>query len=118
MGSKMDNQEKNVMIDASFNLILHAGNARSSAMEALYLSNTGDWQEAEKKYEEARSEFELAHNVQTNLLIENARGAQLIPDILMVHAQDHFISAMVCLELCKEMTKMYHKIYEILDSKK
>ncbi len=106
----MSNNEENYMVDSSFQIITYAGNARSTAMEALVLSREGKFDEALLKYEEAKQDFTKAHQAQTDLLIKNASGTQLIPDILLVHAQDHFIAALVCLELCQEITRLYKRI--------
>lgn len=106
----MTNIDDYNMVDSSFQIITYAGNARSTAMEALVLSREGKYEEALEKYEEAKADFLKAHQAQTDLLVKNANGTQLIPDILLVHAQDHFIAALVCLELCQEMTRIYKKI--------
>lgn len=100
------------MSEKAFELILHAGNSRSSSMEALMLARKGQYEEAQKKFEDADKEFHLAHEVQTSMLFANAQGAETKPDILMVHAQDHFTMAMVCFDLCKEMVNMYQEMRE------
>lgn len=109
----MESSNRNKMAEQSFKLILHAGNARSSCMEALEFARNQRFEEANEKFVDATKEFHEAHTIQTELLVEHANGAELIPDILMVHAQDHFTSALICMDLCKEMTIMYQFMMEI-----
>lgn len=104
---------KDVQNQKAFELILHAGNSKSSSMEALALTREGKYTEADEKFKDANEEFNKAHEVQTSLLFESANGVSLQPDILLVHAQDHFTSAMVCLDLCQEMTMMMRQLNEI-----
>ena len=96
------------MDDSSFQLILHSGNSRSSSMEALECARNGKFEEAEKKLEEAEKELGEAHDAQTKLLVEEAQGAEMKPNILLVHAQDHFTAAMVNLDLSREIIHLYH----------
>ena len=49
----------------SFEIILHAGNARSSAMEALQLVKHHECETGYQKIQEAESELNQAHQAQT-----------------------------------------------------
>lgn len=102
--------------EKAFQLILHAGNSKSSSMEALALTRQGDYEASAEKFKDAQEEFNKAHEVQTALLFESVNGVSLQPDILLVHAQDHFTSAMVCLDLCQEMTMMMRQLNELSNS--
>lgn len=104
---------KEMQNQRAFQLILHAGNSKSSSMEALAMTRDGKYTEADEKLKDAFEEFNKAHEVQTSLLFESMNGVVLQPDILLVHAQDHFTSAMVCLDLCQEMTTMMKQLNEI-----
>ncbi|WP_117168094.1 PTS lactose/cellobiose transporter subunit IIA [Paraliobacillus sediminis] len=97
----------------SFKIILHAGNARSNAMEAIGLAKEYEFQLAHKKIEEADQEFVEAHHLQTNLLHEEANGKQNDVSIILVHAQDHLMTAMTCKDLAIEMIDMYQKIQQL-----
>ncbi|MDU5111004.1 MAG: PTS lactose/cellobiose transporter subunit IIA [Clostridium sp.] len=100
------------MNNVEFELILYAGNSKSSAMEAILLAKKGDFEDAQRKLEEANEQLNLAHEVQTKLLVNNARGEKCEVDILMVHAQDHLNGALITLELVTEMIEMYKLIKE------
>jgi len=93
--------------EISFQLILHAGNSRSSSMEALEMARNARFAEAEEKLTEAEDELHQAHESQTKLLVDEARGIEFRPNILLIHAQDHFTAAMLNLDLSRELVHMY-----------
>lgn len=97
----------------SFTLILHSGNAKSSAMEAIRAANQKDYELAEKKLQEASEELTIAHQMQTNLLTKMSRGEEVKVDILMVHAQDHLSSAILVNDLAKQLIAMEKEIQEL-----
>ncbi|WP_040979276.1 PTS lactose/cellobiose transporter subunit IIA [Oceanobacillus jeddahense] len=82
-------------------LILHGGNARGAAYEALDEAQTFNFTEAEKLLEEADEEFVKGHQYQTKL-IQN-QDDQAKPSFLMIHAQDHLMTAQAELQLIKRM---------------
>lgn len=87
----------------AFELILHAGNAKSKAMEAIYASREKDFITAQKNLEEAEKELNEAHKSQTAMLVGEANGEKLEMNILLVHALDHLSMATVTLELAEEL---------------
>lgn len=97
----------------SFSIILHAGNARSSSMEAIALAKNYEFEEARRKIEEANEEFTLAHHEQTKLLTAEANGEVNTVTVILIHAQDHLMTAMTVKELANEMIDMYEKMKTI-----
>ncbi|MCI8401376.1 MAG: PTS lactose/cellobiose transporter subunit IIA [Lachnospiraceae bacterium] len=99
--------------EISFQLILHAGDAKSSAMEAILFSNEGDFDKAEESLKKAADELKEAHTIQTKLIQDEAggNGAQL--NILLVHAQDHLCMAMMTIDFAKQMLNMNKRIREL-----
>lgn len=97
----------------SFNIILHAGNARSSAMEAIALAKAYHFKEAREKIEEAGQEFTEAHHAQTELLQDEANGKKNEISVILIHAQDHLMTAMTVKDVANEMVEMYEKIKEV-----
>lgn len=102
--------ENNQSSEVSFKLILHSGNAKSSAMEALKVAKMGNFEEAEKKLLEANEELVKAHEIQTQLLVQNAQGNKSEVDILMVHAQDHLNGAFITIDLVTEIVDLYKMV--------
>ncbi|BBA80732.1 PTS system N,N'-diacetylchitobiose-specific EIIA component [Lactiplantibacillus plantarum] len=56
-----------------------------------------------------------AHDVQTQLLVAEANGQQVSIDILLIHAQDHFMTSLLANELIAEMLKMSQKFERMVD---
>ncbi|ALS78431.1 MULTISPECIES: PTS lactose/cellobiose transporter subunit IIA [Planococcus] len=102
----------------SFTIILHAGNARSSSMEAIALAKNYKFDESRKKIAEAEEEFTIAHQQQTKLLQEEANGEVNLISVILVHAQDHLMTAITVKDLASEMIDMYEKMQMIEEAKK
>lgn len=96
-----------------FQMILHAGNARSLAMEAISLAKNNDISNARRKIEDASKEVVMAHETQTELIQKEAKGEKSEVTLLLVHAQDHFMNALTI----KDMANGFIDLYEQLGSK-
>ncbi|MDM5190799.1 PTS lactose/cellobiose transporter subunit IIA [Bacillus sp. DX4.1] len=96
----------------AFHLILHGGNARSSAMEAIDYAKRGEFAEADAKLQEALQELQEAHRLQTELIQKEAGGEKVELTLLMVHAQDHLMNAITVKELASEFVELYRKMSE------
>ena len=53
-----------------------------------------------------------AHNVQTDMLTQEAQGNHVKVDLYMVHAQDHLMTAITFIDLAKEVVAVYKKMAE------
>ncbi|MDH5162405.1 PTS lactose/cellobiose transporter subunit IIA [Heyndrickxia oleronia] len=95
----------------AFQIILYAGNARSTAMEALGLARQKNFLLAEEKIEESNQELLKAHKFQTELIQSEARGElQGQISILLIHAQDHLMNAMTVRELASELIDLRQEL--------
>lgn len=94
----------------SFSLIAHAGTARSMAYEALKAAKQNDFTHAEELLKQADSSILEAHHIQTSLLNKEARGEHTKVDVILVHAQDHLMTAILAKELLAEMVELYKKL--------
>ncbi|OUP09528.1 PTS lactose/cellobiose transporter subunit IIA [Collinsella sp. An2] len=91
----------------SFGIIASAGQARSLAFESLKAARAGDFETAERLLSESRSAALEAHHQQTNLLSKEAAGEHTPVDVMLVHAQDHLMTAMLAQELIGELVNLY-----------
>ena len=96
-----------------FTIILHAGNARAEAYEALRAAQIGDFAGAEKHLRQAEEEVGQAHRVQTDIIQKEAQGEKAEITLLFVHAQDHLMTAMAEKSLIENMVTMYQTIQEL-----
>lgn len=101
----MESQEQIV-----FQIILHGGDGRSSAMEAISAAKKGDLSKARKKIQESATALNEAHRIQTSLIQEEIRGVKNDLSLLMVHAQDHLMNAMTIKDLATEFIDLYETL--------
>lgn len=91
----------------AFELILFAGNGRSCAMEAIQEAKKGNFERAEELLKEATTELGKAHGFQTKLIQGEASGEANSVNILLIHAQDHLMTAMTVRDLATEIVELY-----------
>jgi PTS system cellobiose-specific IIA component len=104
----MGNEMEMIVMD----LIVNAGNAKSQAMQAISLAKKGKTEEAKAAIEKSSQDLAKAHQTQTGLIQEAARGNEQPINIFMVHAQDHLMTAMLARDLANEFVELYQKIAE------
>jgi|GEM_PF-583096 len=99
------------LADFSYNLILHAGNARTAGDMAIQAAKKGDFEQAAAQMKTARAELDIAHQVQTELLTANAsEGGTVRPDFLLVHAANHYEATDAYLMLCDELIAIHGQL--------
>lgn len=96
----------------SFQLILHSGNARSFAMEAFQDAKNKDFEMAEQKIKNAEDELSHAHQYQTQLIQGEASGDELELPIILIHAQDHLMTAMTLKDVAVEMIELRKELFK------
>ncbi|WP_088042591.1 PTS lactose/cellobiose transporter subunit IIA [Bacillus sp. EAC] len=92
-----------------FTLILHGGNGRSSAMEAIQAAKKGNMDLAREKLKEANEAINEAHHIQTTLIQSEIGGNPTVISLLMIHAQDHLMNAITVKDMAKEFVDMYER---------
>lgn len=95
-------------------LILHGGNARGAAYEALDAAEEYDFIQAEKLMEEANDAFLQGHKYQTELI--RSQNEDTVPSFIMIHAQDHVMTAQAEIQLIKRMIGQL-KVQESLEKR-
>lgn len=93
-----------------FKLILHSGNGKSFAMEALAAAKQGEIVQARVLLGQAVEELQEAHIVQTSLIQNEAGGELTTLSLLLIHAQDHLMNAITVKDLASEFIDLYEKI--------
>lgn len=94
----------------AFGLVAQAGNARSNAYEALNAAKQNDYERARTLMLQADESILNAHKIQADLLAREANGDHQTVDVLLVHAQDHLMTAMLAKELISELIELHHAI--------
>lgn len=100
----MNEAEKQIM-----GLISSAGESRAKAFEALQKVRTQEYEVAHELLKEAQSLDVEAHNIQTAIIQQELDPEQDKTEIslLMVHAQDHYMTAQLSRDLIEEMINIF-----------
>ena len=90
-------------------MISSAGQSKSLAFQALKKVRTGEYEEARKLLDEARVADLEAHKIQTKLIQAEMSDAEDKPEVglLMVHAQDHYMTSQLARDLIEEMINVF-----------
>ncbi|TEW52283.1 PTS lactose/cellobiose transporter subunit IIA [Psychromonas algicola] len=94
-------------------LIINAGESKSCAMEALNAAKAGKWDEVDGLLTQSLAASKKAHKVQTALIGMDEGEGKVPVNLIMVHAQDHIMTAM----LAKEMIEELINIHRLLQAK-
>ena len=100
----MDKKEKQIM-----GLISSSGESRAKAFEALQKVKTHEYEAAHKMLKEAQELDIEAHNIQTAIIQQELSEEEdkVTISLLMVHAQDHYMTAQLSRDLIEELIKIF-----------
>lgn len=93
-----------------FELILHAGNAKSKAHFAIEAARNRKFDKAKSFLEQANADLLEAHKIEKCLVVKEAKGDEIEIGILMIHAQDHLTGATLLIEEAEEWIHVYEEI--------
>lgn len=96
-----------VNLEVIMGLIVHAGNAKSEAVEAIRAAKNNDFELAESKLDAAQESLVTAHHSQTSLLTQEAQGDSVELSLLLVHGQDHLMTSIAFADMAKEVVDLY-----------
>jgi len=94
-----------------FSIISHAGNSRSACFEALHSAKNGDFDKANLLMKQAKEELSQVHNIQTSLIQEEAAGNKQEFSLLLMHAEDHLMNAILAKDLISELIDMHKETF-------
>lgn len=97
------------LLETTMKLVIHGGNAKAKAAEAIEFAKTGDFRQSDACMKEAGDEVMKAHHSQTDMLTNEAQGNCITVNLLMVHAQDHLMNAITYIDLAKEICEIYQR---------
>ncbi|WP_145546523.1 PTS N,N'-diacetylchitobiose transporter subunit IIA [Yersinia intermedia] len=98
------------MEDVVMGLIINAGQARSLAYNALKQAKAGDFAQAKELMAQSRLALNEAHLVQTKLIEADQGEGKTKVTLVLVHAQDHLMNAMLARELIDELIELHRKL--------
>lgn len=110
----MDEKTMNELIPAAMDIVVHAGDARLHAREALKAVQQQNFKKAEAKLLEATHEIELAHSSQTAIVQNEARGAKYEYSMLFNHAQDTLMTINSEVEMTRTLVDTFRVYTEMI----
>ncbi len=90
-------------------LLVNAGEARSQCMAALACARGGDFDQAGRLLADSDNFIKAAHRIQTDLIGADQGEGKIPITLIMVHAQDHLMNAILARELINEMVILYQR---------
>ena len=103
--------ENNRLIPVSMSIIMHAGNARTKANEALDGIASFDYERAKEKIRDAREDITSAHQGHTKIDQAEAADEQYTSCLLFTHAQDTLMTIMSEVNLTEKMITIFENFY-------
>ena len=98
-------------------IILNAGDARSKCLLALKSARKGEFEKAKEQLKQVSQSMVLAHDVQTRLIQKEISGEKHEVSLLMVHAQDHLMTAMAIRDMVEEMVAYAEELDKRMEEK-
>lgn len=97
-------------LEVIMQLIMHGGDAKGKAIEAIEAAKAGDFESANNKLKESEQALVEAHHSQTGLLTQEAQGNHMTVTLLTVHSQDHLMTSIAFTDLAKEIIDVYRRL--------
>lgn len=104
--------EEQQNLEIIMQLIMYGGDAKGKTIEAMAFAKTGDFISANESMAGAEAALIEAHHAQTDLLTQEASGDAVALSLLMVHGQDHLMTAIAFKDMAKEIIDVYQKLEE------
>jgi len=102
---------------AIMQLIIHSGDAKSHAYEALRRVNEGKYQEADDEMQLAHDAMHVAHDAQTALMHKELSGEKIKISVLFLHAQDHVMTSMSEISLIEQIMGLRKIVNTLLEGR-
>ena len=88
-------------------LISSVGAARSNYIEAIQHAKKGDFEKAEILMSEGKKLFKEGHQSHAALIQGEAAGDLTAVNLLLIHAEDHLMSAEILGVMAQELIELY-----------
>lgn len=99
----MDNQEEILMM-----LITYSGMAKSSALEAIDMADSGNWDKVEEKLDEAEQNMVLAGKEHFKMF-DISMKEDFKFSLLLAHAEDQMLTAETTIAISRKIIRLYKK---------
>jgi len=100
-------------LQKAMQLISIAGDSKSQSIQAMQLAEDGKTTEAQQMLKDAKKTLHEAHNIQTGWMTEEMNGAQIEKSLLLIHSQDHFMSADIMLTVAEKVINLHKELDQV-----
>jgi PTS system cellobiose-specific IIA component len=111
-------QEDNKLLSVAMEIILHSGDSRNFIQEAIKAAKTFNFDESYSCLDQARKEIVLAHQSQTSVVQNEARGERYEYSLLFNHAQDTLMTVMSELNTSKALIEFAELLNNKIENRK
>ena len=92
-----------------FEIVAYSGDARSTLLSLLKEMRAGNFENVEEKLKEADENINLAHQSQTKILQQEARGEDMEMGFIFIHGQDHLMTTILLRDLIQDLVHFHQK---------
>lgn len=96
-----------------FQIISHAGTAKSNYIEAMAKAKEGNFKKASDLINEGVEEYRKAHKAHSSLITEEASGNKVDVGLLLMHAEDQLITTEVIKIVAEENIQLLKEVRKI-----
>ncbi len=91
-------------------IISLSGEVKKKFLEAVKYAKNSEFEKAEEIFKEADDQLINAHLKQTELIKQEANGDKIEGGLMLTHAQDHLMTAILLKDMAKEFIDLYSKL--------
>jgi PTS system cellobiose-specific IIA component/PTS system lactose-specific IIA component len=91
-------------------IISLSGNVKKKFLKAVKYAKNDEAEKAEEIYQEADDQLINAHLKQTELIKKEANGEKVESSLMLTHAQDHLMTAILLRDMAKEFMDLYARL--------
>jgi cellobiose-specific phosphotransferase system component IIA len=88
-------------------IISLSGAVKKEFLQSVKLAKKNNFEEAKETFEKADEKLIKAHLKQTELINQEANGEKVESSLLLTHAQDHLMTALLLKEMASEFIDLY-----------
>lgn len=92
-----------------FEIVAYSGDARSTLLSLLKEMRAGNFKHVEEKLKEANENINLAHQSQTKILQQEARGEDMEMGFIFIHGQDHLMTTILLRDIVDDFINLYEE---------
>jgi len=109
VSARLEEQEKIKALDLGANDYV----VKPFYIEAMKIAEKGDFDLAKAKIKEGDQEFVKGHEAHAGLIQKEANGEKVVPNILLMHAEDQLMSAETIKMMALEIIKLNQRLYSL-----